>query len=121
MPRKAKGDVAAALNIRVGSNIKLARTRRGMTQGDLAESIDVEIVTLSRIETGAQLPSLERLQNIADVLLVPLQALVATKSDSSPLIHTVIEVLGQLPEREQTFLCNFVLTYSQHLKEGQQR
>lgn len=120
MPRKPKAP-DAALSARVGANIKVARTRAGMTQGQLAEAIDVENVTLSRIETGAQLPSLDRLQVIADVLDVPLQALVADASTTSGLVEMMVDAIEGLPQREQAFLCEFVLGYSRHWKEGQQK
>jgi len=119
MPRKPKAPDGVTLSATVGRNIKSARSRAGMTQGALAEAIDVENVTLSRIETGAQLPSLDRLQHIAEVLDVPLQALVAEEGGQSGLIATMLKAIDELPEREQEFLLNFVLDYSRHWKLGQ--
>jgi transcriptional regulator with XRE-family HTH domain len=119
MPRKPKALEAITLHVRVGRNIKAARTRARMTQGELAEAIDVENVTLSRIETGAQLPSLDRLQHIAEVLQLPLQALVADDATMSGLVETMVMTIRDLPEREQEFLLNFVLDYARHWKQGQ--
>ena len=119
MPRKPKAP-EATISARVGRNIKLARTRAGKTQGQLAEAIDVENVTLSRIETGAQLPSLDRLQRIAEELHVPLQVLVTDGSSRSGLVEAMLAALEELPEREQAFLCDFVFNYSRHWKQGQQ-
>jgi transcriptional regulator with XRE-family HTH domain len=119
MPRKPKAPGGPALGVRIGRNIKHARTQRSMTQGQLAEIVDIENVTLSRIETGAQLPSLDRLQVIADVLHVPLQALVAGEHDQSGLVQTIAAVLGELPERERKFLLDFVMNYVSHWKLGQ--
>lgn len=116
MPRKPKAPDGVALSARVGRNIKAARTRAGMTQGELAEAIDVENVTLSRVETGAQLPSLDRLHHIAEVLQVPLQALVAEEGSASELATAVMTAIDELPERDQKFLLNFVLDYSRHWK-----
>jgi len=120
MPRKPKAPSGAALNVRVGRNIKRARTQLGMTQGQLAETIDIDTVTLSRIETGAQLPSLDRLQHIAEVLQVPLPALVASESERTAFAEAMAEALNGLPEREQAFLCDFVVNYCRHRKLGQQ-
>lgn len=120
MPRKPKAPSGAALNVRVGRNIKLARTQIGMTQGQLAEAIDIDTVTLSRIETGAQLPSLDRLQHIAEILQVPLPVLVADASDRTAFAEMMADALNGLPEREQTFLRDFVLGYARHWKLGQQ-
>jgi transcriptional regulator with XRE-family HTH domain len=58
MPRKSKTVSGSALAVRIGRNIKNARTLLGITQGQLAEVLDLESVTVSRIETGAQLPGL---------------------------------------------------------------
>lgn len=119
MPRKPKAP-DATLSVRVGANIKLARTRAGLTQGQLAEAIDVETVTISRVETGAQLPSLDRLQHIAGVLQVPLQTLIIDETTKSGRVEAMASALEDLPEREQVFLCDFVLGYSRHWKQGRE-
>jgi transcriptional regulator with XRE-family HTH domain len=75
MPRKSKTVSGSALAVRIGRNIKNARTLLGMTQGQLAEVLDLENVTVSRIETGAQLPSIDRLDEMAKALKVSLTAL----------------------------------------------
>ena len=119
MPRKPKALRGAALGTQVGRNIKIARTQRGMTQGQLAEAIDIETVTLSRVETGAQLPSLDRLQHISEVLHVSLPSLVADEHNPVLFLETIAAALNGLPRREQEFLCDFVLSYSRHWKLGQ--
>ncbi|WP_075792006.1 MULTISPECIES: helix-turn-helix transcriptional regulator [Massilia] len=119
MPRKPKAPRGAALGAQVGRNIRTARTQRGMTQGQLAEAIDIETATLSRIEIGAQLPSLDRLQHISEVLQVHLRSLVAEENTPSLFIESIAEALSGLPTREQVFLRDFVLSYSLHWKRGQ--
>jgi DNA-binding XRE family transcriptional regulator len=47
----------------------------GLTQSKLAEALAIENVTVSRIETGAQLPSIDRLDDIARLLNVLLPML----------------------------------------------
>jgi DNA-binding XRE family transcriptional regulator len=51
MPRKSKTVSGSALAVRIGRN-KNARILLGMTQGQLAEVLDLENVKVSRIETG---------------------------------------------------------------------
>lgn len=108
-----------ALAVRIGRKIKRARTQLEMTQGQLAEILGIENVTLSRIETGSQSPSLERLQQISEALRVPLQSLVADGDGDSEIAQVVAEVLNGLPERERKFLLDFVVTYARHWKLGQ--
>jgi hypothetical protein len=62
---------------------------------------------------------LDRLQHSAEVLQVPLQALVAEEGSVSGLAATILSAIDELPEREQEFLLNFVLNYSRHWKQGQ--
>lgn len=99
----------------MGQNIKAARNRTGMTQAQLAEIIGVEVETISRIETGAQLPSLERLDDIASALNSPL---IAFLSDGRESDHALMAVLDELPNREREFIYAFALNYAQHWKVG---
>jgi len=86
-----------------------------MTQAQLAEIIGVEVETISRIETGVQLPSLERLEEIATTLNSPL---VAFLSDGRESDHALMAVLDGLPEREREFIYAFAINYAQHWKVG---
>jgi len=61
MVKKFHTDLAC----RLGRNIAAFRQRAGLNQEQLAERIEVEISTLSRYETGATLPSLVTLENLA--------------------------------------------------------
>jgi transcriptional regulator with XRE-family HTH domain len=120
MPRKPKALSGPALGARIGRKIKSARNQLGMTQGQLAEALGIENVTMSRIETGSQLPSLERLQHLAETLHVPLQALLAEGEEGSETSKVVTELLEGLPERERKFLLDFVMNYARHWKAGQE-
>lgn len=121
MPRKAKAATASHLGKRIGRNVKLARTALGITQGQLAEKLDIENVTVSRIETGAQLPSIERLEQIADVLKVSLQSLVGDTSKAAAFGEMIAEVTKDLPARERDFVYNFVVNYAQHWRSGKRK
>jgi transcriptional regulator with XRE-family HTH domain len=118
MPRKSKTDSGNALALRIGRNIKNARTLLGMTQGQLAELLDLENVTVSRIETGAQLPSIDRLDEVAKALNVSLTTLLADTNKSSAMADLLVDAIKDLPVREQKFVHSFAVTYAAHWKAG---
>ena len=53
---------------RFGKKIKLARVELDLTQTQLAQKINTKQKNISRYETGASLPSIETLINIANAL-----------------------------------------------------
>lgn len=61
-------DVKKAL----GKKIKQIRKSKNFTQEELAELIDIEIPSLSNIETGKFAPSAETLQKLSLVLNTPI-------------------------------------------------
>jgi len=107
------------LGVRIGHNIKVARAQQGLTQGQLAEALGIEPVTVSRIETGTHQPSISRLQQIAEVLGTSLAGLVADSRSDSDTNAVLAEVFNDLPVRERDFLRDFVVTYARHWKSGQ--
>lgn len=114
MPRRKKKDTALAQ--RVGRNIKTARTGRNLTQAQLAELVGIEVESMSRIETGAHLPSLERLAEIAGILGLRPDALLF---DGQNLDASLAMVLADLPQREREFVYAFAVNYARHWKDGQ--
>lgn len=59
----------------IGSNIRRARTRRHLTQDDLAQTVHTTRQTISNYETGRSRPDVETLQRLADALGVELTEL----------------------------------------------
>lgn len=59
----------------IGANIRRARTRRRLTQDDLAQTVHTTRQTISNYETGRSRPDVETLQRLADVLGVELTEL----------------------------------------------
>ncbi len=57
----------------LGARIKELRKRRGLTQEQLAEQVDLAARYISLIEVGRTSPSLESMENIARVLGVELK------------------------------------------------
>ena len=120
MPRKSKTDSGTALAVRIGRNIKAARTVQKMTQSQLAEILEIENVTVSRIETGAQLPSIDRLDEVAKVLKVSLTTLLADGKNSA-IADLLVDAVKDLPVREQKFVHAFALTYAAHYRAGKKK
>ena len=54
----------------LGKKIKQIRKEKKLTQEKLAEMINIEVPSLSNIETGKFAPSVETLQKLCDVLEV---------------------------------------------------
>ena len=73
------------LSENIGNAIKLCRTRRGLTQGQLAEAAGLSTSYLSLIEQGKRKPNLDVLDDIAEALAVPLNILILLASDKSEL------------------------------------
>jgi transcriptional regulator with XRE-family HTH domain len=61
----------------VAENVRAARSAAALTQGQLSERSGIEVPHLSRLESGAHLPSLKTLNRVADALGVPLARLVS--------------------------------------------
>ena len=58
-----------------GTILKKARTRRKLTQAALAKRVDVDEMTISRIERGVRRPSMALLHRLAKALGVPVTEL----------------------------------------------
>lgn len=59
----------------IGKRIAEIRRERGFTQAQLAEGIGVANETISRLERGVSLPSLNTIEKISHALSVPLRDL----------------------------------------------
>jgi transcriptional regulator with XRE-family HTH domain len=70
----------------LGLRIRLARTRRGMRQAELAAAIGVSRNAMSLIEKGTSDPAFSRVQKIAEVLKTSLDYLGGRKDEDSERI-----------------------------------
>lgn len=61
--------------VRMGRIIKEIMRSRGLSQADLAESVDLSVPYISHIETGRSKASLETVVNIANILNVTVDRL----------------------------------------------
>ena len=67
----------------IGERLKKARLEKGMTQDNLAESLNVSIAYLSRIETGTTKVNLKRLSEICNLLSISEAEIISGASDDS--------------------------------------
>lgn len=65
--------MASSLKRRIGTQVRLARSRARLTQEELAEQIDRTVETISNIERGAKMPNLETLDRLSQALNIPIR------------------------------------------------
>lgn len=108
---------ATALGVLLGRNIAERRLTLGLTQAEFAERLGADTVTVSRFERGNHLPSLQRLEKIADTLKVPLAELLSQSTnlctDQALLIHGW---LVDLSESDRKFLLEMIQAWCSRLK-----
>jgi len=72
-----------AMNL--GKSIKLCRTNRGLSQGELADKIGLSVSYVSLIEQGKRDPAISTVEKIATALGVPLSLLTFLGADPADL------------------------------------
>ena len=81
-----------AIKATLGKNIKLLRSKKGLTQANLAEKAEISIIFLSNIERGSKYPHPDILARIAIALEVEVFELFKGElvpSDSKELITNI--------------------------------
>lgn len=68
----------------LGTNISRLRAERNMSQGDLAEALDVSRQSISKWETNASVPELEKLMKLSCLFGVSLDELVTGEAPPAP-------------------------------------
>ena len=56
------------ISAKLGDNIKRIRTRKKMSQGDIARALEVDRGYISNIENGKKNPTLATIKKLADAL-----------------------------------------------------
>lgn len=94
----------------IGTRIRAARKKAGMTQEDLAAALEKSPTHISVIERGVKAPKLETLVNIANTLHVSsdtlLQDVVAFSSDG--IACELSEAISKLPKKDQERIRNAI-------------
>lgn len=103
---------SSSLPMRLGGKIRERRNQLGWTQATLAELVRVDVETISRVERGATVPSVLKLEQISSTLGLPLSELLRSSSslaqDQSLEIFDWLRNLSEVDRR-------FVLETMQHL------
>lgn len=112
----AKRNQGSKLGITLGANISERRKKLGWTQAELAERIGVDTETVSRFERGSNLPSLQRLEKIADTLKLPLYRLVAASSPRADDQAFILdEWISELAPKDREFALSTLKQLCVHL------
>jgi transcriptional regulator with XRE-family HTH domain len=108
------------LAIAIGKVIRERRKAAAMTQAALAEAIGLESETVSRLENGIRLPSIEKLVEIAEVFGVPVaeffrDAGVSARQQDNELFAEKINIaVDKLPEAGKIFVLEVAQTYARY-------
>ena len=87
----------------IGKRIKSAREKKGLTQEQLAEQVNLSPMHISVIERGNKLPRLETLIKIANVLDVSADILLQDVVNNQIKLHTseASNLIAQLSREDQ--------------------
>lgn len=96
----------------IGARIKATREAKGMTQEDLAASLDLSRNHISVIERGVKPPKLDTFVAIANELEVSADTLLFDVIDhaSDSVSSELMANLAQLPKAEQNRILNVIRT-----------
>jgi transcriptional regulator with XRE-family HTH domain len=93
----------------VGKAIAAQRRLAGLTQVQLADKLQIEKESVSRIETGAVAPSLLRLEQIAGALGCPVRRFFLHQSGDERMQADVIaDMIHHLPAGNRELVVKFV-------------
>lgn len=90
--------------IEFGKQLRLLREERGLSQRDLADRLQAYPPQISRYENGSQLPNLETLVTLTEILQVGLSELVFGRKSDAPSQESPIKdvrLLERLRELEK--------------------
>ena len=92
-----------------GRRLRQARNNAGLTQSALAEKVNLDETTISRIENGSQTTSFQSMIHFSDVLNVHLDFLLCDylqneSGISDPLTTEITELLSPLPDHYKLFI-----------------
>lgn len=102
-------------------NIKDIRTRKNLTQAEVANTLGVSSVVYSRYETGSRQPSIEVLIQMADIFGVTVDYLLGRQdvedSTLSSFEQQLITASRNADERARQDALNVLLTHGQRKAE----
>lgn len=107
------------LGVLLGRNIAERRNKLGLTQAEFAEMLEADVVTISRFERGSHLPSLLRLERIADKLGASLAELLSQSTNLCTDQSLQLQGwLTGLSESDRQLTLNMMQVWCSRLKSG---
>lgn len=100
--------------VKIGGFLKTLRTEKGLTQEQLAEQVGVTRRSVSRWETGSNLPDLDILMELADYYQVELRELLDGERKNAPMDPVLQETALKVAEysnEEKKRITRTVLVY----------
>lgn len=84
----------------LGENIYRLRTERNLSQGDLADALDVSRQSVSKWENNAAVPELDKLIRLSQIFGITLDELTEQSPPTPPATPTVTVAKPQLELRQ---------------------
>lgn len=108
------------ISLKIGTRIKASRLQANITQEQLAELVGVSWSTISCLERGQHLVSIERLIEIADSLNIGLEKILCDYMQLDNLIadedsQEIIKILALLSPKQKQFVLNNLKLISNYL------
>jgi len=99
----------------IGARIKSVRKSRGITQGVLAERLEVSIGYVSQVERGITKISLDLLGEIASVLGCDISSLITESSVKCDnyIANELTEEINKLDSKKRALLLSFIRLLSE--------
>ncbi|GAA6491882.1 MAG TPA: helix-turn-helix domain-containing protein [Candidatus Bariatricus faecipullorum] len=102
-----------------GARLRQARLNAGLTQAALAEKVNLDETTISRIENGSQATSFQSMLHFSDALDVHLDYLLCDYLEHGPenpdmLTREITELLEPLPDSYKLFIRDTVRSLVQN-------
>lgn len=95
--------------VAIGRRVKLYRTKANITQAQLAEKLDISVSYISQIERGNTEVSLKRLEEIANIINVKLEILVAeVEPNSTVSVFEINEMVKNWTPQQMETLLNII-------------
>lgn len=101
----------------IGRRMKEARIKRGLTQEQLAEKIDITTVYLSELERGIKLPSLTVFVGIAEALHISTDSLLRDELETGKeyIYDDLTKKLEHLSPKQRVAVADIVDAYVRNL------
>lgn len=113
------------MNTEIGKRVCIRRKMKGWTQEKLAEKVGVSWSSICKLETGKSMPSLDRLEDIAQALDMDLCELVykrdytlLQKDKDNEMITDIIEVLTTLDQSRLALARRLIYALAEDEQDG---